>query len=250
MEKVRIVIVEDEFVIAEDISARLTEHGYEVQGVFDRGEEALAVLASSPADIILVDIRLSGKMDGVTLVEEIQKLRTLPVIYITANSDSATYERARKTKPHAFLVKPFTPINLLSAIDLALFNFQEGKSPESIQRPAFSAAAEIGILINQAIFVRTNGKYRKLCPNDLLFVEASGSYVHLHTRTERFTLAQNLASFQRRTPLPSLVRVHRSYMVNVDMVESFEESFVFVQKHKLPISDNYKNGFLARVHCL
>jgi DNA-binding LytR/AlgR family response regulator len=98
--------------------------------------------------------------------------------------------------------------------------------------------------------VRTNGKYKKVSSDDLLFVEAAGSYVHIQTRAERHTLSQNLTHFQNKTPLPNLIRIHRSYMVNVTHVDSFEDSFVFIQNHKLPLSENFKAEFLARIHCL
>jgi DNA-binding LytR/AlgR family response regulator len=249
-EKIKIVIVEDEFVIAEDIRTRLEEAGYEVINVFDKAETALPFIFNALPDIILVDINLLGKMDGIQMVEELKLKVNLPIAFITANSDTATYERARKTHPHAFLVKPFTTANLLAAVDLALYHFSIESTPTVIERAEAKDHPESQFMVNQCLFVRTNSKYKKICNNDLLFVEAAGSYVHIQTRTERHTLSQNLTHFQKKTPLPNLVRIHRSYIVNVDHVDSFEEAFIFVQNHKLPLSDNFKADFLARIHCL
>jgi DNA-binding LytR/AlgR family response regulator len=105
-------------------------------------------------------------------------------------------------------------------------------------------------LVNQCIFIRTNGKFKKILSENVLYVEASGSYIHFQTVSERFTLSQNLSHFQKRTPLPCLVRIHRSYVVNINKIDSFEDSHVFIQKSKLPISDLYKKEFLSRIHCL
>jgi DNA-binding LytR/AlgR family response regulator len=249
-EKIKIIIIEDEFVIAEDIRMRLEEAGYDVIQSFDNAEAALAFLLTTTPDMVLVDINLQGKMDGIQMVERLQQKINLPVAFITANSDPATYDRARKTHPHAFLVKPFTTSNLLAAVDLALYHFSIETTPLKIERSIEIDRPEGQFMVNQCLFVRTNGKYKKICPQDILFIEAGGSYVHIQTRTERHTLSQNLSHFQQKTPLPNLVRIHRSYIINIDHVDSFEESFVFIQNHKLPLSDNFKADFLARIHCL
>lgn len=249
-EKIKIVIVEDEFVIAEDIRAHLEGAGYDVVDIFDTAEAALPVIIATSPDIVLVDIHLSGKMNGIEMVERLQSKINLPIAFITANSDAATYERARNTLPHAFLIKPFTTANLLAAVDLALYHFSAETTPVGIERPEEAERPDGQFMVNQCLFVRTNGKYRKICGNDLLFIEAAGSYVHIQTRTERYTLSQNLTQFQKKTPLHNLVRIHRSYIVNVDHVDSFEDSSVFIQNHKLPLSENFKSEFLAHIHCL
>jgi len=252
MNKIRVVIVEDEFPIAEDIRLRLEQSDYEVLSVFDRAETALPFILKSNPDILLADIKLLGKTDGISMVEELQQQVKLPVIYITANSDKATYDRAKKTNPHAFLVKPFSTINLLAAIDLALYNFSMGQSPQDISRNTvgINELTDEQFLVNQCLFIRTNGKHKKILSENILYVEASGSYIHLQTVTERFTLSQNLSQFQKKSPLAGFVRIHRSYIVNINKVDSFEESYVFIQNNKLPMSDLYKKEFLSRIHCL
>ncbi len=250
MESVEIVVVEDEFPIAEDILTHLERQGYRVTDVFDFAEKALPVLQHKLPDILLVDIKLLGDMDGIQLVEKLQKNAKFPLVYITANSDLATYERARKTCPNAFLVKPFSHLNLLAAIDLALRNFADRVTPTSIERPLPGHVPETLPWINQNLFTRTNNRHKKITPDEILFIEASGSYLHIQTITERYTLSQNLSQFQKKTPLQNLVRIHRSYLVNVDKVDSFEEYSVFVHTHKLPLSDHYRADFMMRVHCL
>lgn len=250
MEKIRVIIVEDEFVIAEDISEYLKSEGYDVLSVFNNAEDALAFALENPTDILLVDIKLSGKMEGIDLVKAIRQEMSIPVIYITANSDKSTYERAKETRPQAFLIKPFSYPNLLSTIDLALYNFSEGHIAEDISREIKTDLDEEHLLLNQHLFVRSNGRFRKLNPDDLLFIEASGSYVHLQAQNARYTLSQNLTTFHKKNPLKNLVRVHRSYLINLNKVDSFEDAFVFIQNHKIPLGDHYKIDFLKKIHCL
>lgn len=249
MNKIKVVILEDEFIVAEDIKSLLTEHGYEVMNVFDRAEEAEPFILNNPPDLLLADIQLSGAMSGIHLVEKVKKVFLFPVIYITANSETETYTKAKATQPNAFLVKPFTPINLLTAIDLALFNFSKEVTPEKIERPS-QVSTSFEAIVHQCLFIKSNGKYKKVCPDDILFVEAAGSYVHIQTITERFTLTQNLSHFLKKNPIDNILRIHRSYLVNLQKVDSFEDSFVFIKDHKLPMSESYKDKFMARIHCL
>ena len=250
MEKIKVLILEDEFVIAEDIQTHLELYGYEVLGTFDHAEKALPVILQENPDILLVDIKLAGVMDGISLVQEIQSKRSLPIVYITANSDAITYERAKNTRPHAFLVKPFSPANLLSAVDLALHHFSKEMSPECIERPITQELDTQPFEVNGCLFIRTNGKYKKVCCSDMLFIEAAGSYVHIQTKQERFTLAHNLSHFQKKTSLPHLMRIHRSYVVNMNQIDSFEDSFVYINNHKLPLSENFKAEFMTKVRCI
>lgn len=249
MNKVRLIILEDEFVIAEDIRFALTDYGYEVAKIFDNAEEAESFILKNPPDLLLADIQLAGPMTGIQLVERIKRDLSLPVIYITANSDADTYFKAKETRPNAFLIKPFTSVNLLASIDLALFNFSNEIVPVKIEKPSVGKD-QYDALIHQCLFIKVNGKHRKICPDDILFVEAAGSYVHIQATNERFTLTQNLSNFLKRNPIENILRVHRSYLINLMKVDAFEDSFIFLGTHKIPLSDSYKDEFMARIHCL
>jgi DNA-binding LytR/AlgR family response regulator len=188
-------------------------------------------------------------MTGIQLVQRIKETFALPVIYITANSENETYLKAKATRPNAFLVKPFTPANLIASIDLALFNFSKELVPVKIDKST-PVNVHYEALIHRYLFVKANGKHKKISPDDILFVEAAGSYVHIQTANERFTLTQNLSNFLKRNPIENILRVHRSYLINIKKVDAFEESSVFINDHKIPLSDSYRDEFMARIHCL
>ncbi len=117
---IKILIVEDEMVIAANISLQLTELGYEVTGILPRGEEALSQIKIERPDILLLDIRLKGEMDGVETAQEIQRYYNIPIIYLTANADEAHFNRAKETHPYAFISKPFKKLDLQRAIELTV----------------------------------------------------------------------------------------------------------------------------------
>jgi DNA-binding NarL/FixJ family response regulator len=123
----RILIVEDEPLIAEDIRGYLEDSGFEVLGVAHEGEEALEILKSSQPDALLLDINLGDGMDGITLAGEIRKIYEFPFVFLTSHADKATLERAKQTIPSGYLLKPFDGNSLMTSLEVAIFNFQHAR---------------------------------------------------------------------------------------------------------------------------
>src|SRR5687767_14872735 len=109
---IKILVVEDEMIIGAKISMQLTSLGYEVTGMLPRGEEAIAHVAENKPDIVLLDINLKGKLDGIETALQLQKVADIPIIYLTANSDEATFNRAKVSRPYAFIAKPYKQLDL------------------------------------------------------------------------------------------------------------------------------------------
>jgi DNA-binding NarL/FixJ family response regulator len=103
----KILIVEDEFLLALNYQESLKKiNGYEFVGVTGIGQDAVDLAFSEDPEVILMDIKLKGDMDGITAAQEIQKKKNIPIIFLTGNSDESTKERAMKTHPAAYLEKP------------------------------------------------------------------------------------------------------------------------------------------------
>jgi DNA-binding response OmpR family regulator len=118
---VEILIVEDEGLIALDLKKRLEQAGYKVVAVADNGEDAMLHAGNLKPDVILMDIRLRGPMDGVEIADEIRKRFYIPVIFVTAHADRETLDRARITEPFGYIVKPFHGIDFRVQIEVALW---------------------------------------------------------------------------------------------------------------------------------
>jgi DNA-binding LytR/AlgR family response regulator len=250
MDTLRITIVEDEFIVAEDLRMILEGEGYAVTGTLDTAESAYDHILHENPDLVMVDIRLRGPMTGIELTEKLRLLRPMPVIYLTANSDEETYQRARRTKPQAFLVKPFNVRTLLATVDLAFYNFSENREADEIIDPAPFENKPLAIPVSDGFFIRAGGKHRKIKGEDLLFIEADGSYAKVVTEGGQYTISQNLSAFQRKSNLSSLLRVHRSYLVNINRVDSFDETYLYIGNHHIPISKSYRNDFLSVLNAL
>ena len=118
--KLRALIVEDETLIAEELTERLACLGFSVIASVDSAEEGVAIATRERPDLVLMDIRLKGFKDGVQAAEEINELIDVPIVYLTAHSDHLTVDRARRTQYDGFLLKPFRERELQSTINVAL----------------------------------------------------------------------------------------------------------------------------------
>ena len=123
MSIVRILIIEDELIIAENMKKMLHDLGYEVTGIACDKNEAVQLLNKEIPDIALVDIKLRHGDDGIELANSIKEEYNIPVIFITSFSDKDTIERAKFVKPGGYIVKPFEKKDLYTSIEIALFNF-------------------------------------------------------------------------------------------------------------------------------
>lgn len=126
MNKGRIFIVEDEALIAMELADRLARLGYEVVGTASRGEEALDRVPDLAPDIVLMDIRLAGDLDGIEAARRLRERTEVPVIYLTAYADPALIERATMTDPYGYLSKPFEAKEIVATIEMALYKHRTG----------------------------------------------------------------------------------------------------------------------------
>jgi diguanylate cyclase (GGDEF)-like protein/PAS domain S-box-containing protein len=124
---VKILVVEDESIVAEDIKAILEEFGYRVIGTADSGEEAILKVAETKPHLVFMDIRLKGQMDGIQTAEQIWNDYQIPIVYLTANADIKTLYRAKATEPFGYVIKPFQERELQTAVEIALNRYQTEK---------------------------------------------------------------------------------------------------------------------------
>ena len=123
----RILIVEDEHIVAMGIKRMLKGLGYTVTGVASSGEDAISKAESTFPDLVLMDIMLKGELDGVEAAKEIKERFDVPVVYLTAYSDSNILERVKKTGPFGYIVKPFDEKDLHRNIEIALHRYRKEK---------------------------------------------------------------------------------------------------------------------------
>jgi DNA-binding LytR/AlgR family response regulator len=258
-EKINVLIVEDESIVALDLATALHRDGYEVIGIADHAEAAIRLFTAHAVDIVLMDIHLSGPKDGIDTVADLMKIRQTPVIYLTAFTDHATIERVKHTYPAAFLAKPYQADNVRIAIELALNSLAMAQTgppngspnglslpPEELPPGDAVPTKEPILQMGDYVFVKYNYQFVKVPLADILFVAADSNHINLHTSDRKFVLRLSLGQLFDRLIFDRLIRIHRSYAVNIDAIQSFTEQKVLTGKGELPIGRNYKKDFLKR----
>ncbi|TVQ09447.1 MAG: DNA-binding response regulator [Bacteroidetes bacterium] len=241
----RILIVEDEMVIGANISLQLSRFGYEVTGIVPRGEEALVHVRENQPDIVLLDINLKGNIDGIQTAELMQKEHDIPVIYLTANADDAHFNRAKATHPYAFISKPYKSLDLKRAIELTASRLQSASQAEThstVENP--SSKDKSSFILTDSIYVRNHDKMVKIIVKDIFYIEAERNYCRIFSRDKEYLLVMTLKDLSEKLPQGHFVRVHRSYIVNVEHVDEVAISHVAVAKKAIPLSKSYRDDLL------
>ncbi|MEP7163304.1 MAG: response regulator [Ferruginibacter sp.] len=243
---IKILVVEDEMIIGAKISMQLTELGYEVTGILPRGEEVLNHLKENKPDIILLDIQLKGKMDGIETAALVEQHFQIPVIYLTANTDDATFNRAKATRPAAFISKPFKQLDIQRAIELTISRM----AGQETVNPAANEDQEQPFILSDRIFVRHKERMVKIMIADILYVAADRNYSRIFTTTKEFLLSITLKTIEEKLPDRLFMRIHRSWLVNLQQVEAVGEDFVMVANKQIPLSENLKADLLRHIQKL
>ena len=238
-----ILIVEDEMIIAANISLQLNHLGYEVVGIIPRAEEVLPYIQQHLPDIVLMDINLKGDFDGIEVAHLIHKEYKLPIIFLTANSDEAHFNRAKAVNPYGFISKPFKKIDLQRIIELTLVRIQEEKNIEKV----LELAPEEPFVLSDSIFVRSHGTMVKVFINDILYIEAERNYCKIHCKDKEHLLVTTLKYLEENLTSNLLSRIHRSFIVNLSHIDEIATSHVVIAKKAIPISPDLKKQLLQHI---
>lgn len=237
----RILIIEDELIISQDMTNLLTQMGYEVIGDAMDFDEAMDILERDTPDMILLDINLNGKRDGIDVAEEINKRFQIPFIFTTSYSDAATLERARNTNPVNYLVKPFKQEQLYTAIEMGLFKAAK------VEKPVVADDEEKPLIIKGVLFVKDKFAYNKLVIDDIRWIKSDGNYLEIYTSAPKPALIRaSMGSFMERLD-DHFLRVHKSYIINLQHLTKLETNQVTIGHEVIPISKNYSEDLLKRL---
>lgn len=245
MGKICVLVVEDDPIIGADLEDRLKDMGYTVSGPAVSGAEALRLFQADNPDLVLMDIQLEGNWDGIETSRRMLEIRPLPIIFLTSNSDNATFAKAKSVRPHAFLSKPFRGKDLYHAIDLAI-----GQSVSVDQhQPPVTFSEQQPVLLQDRFFIKIQDRMVRLFFRDILWVEADDYYCKIATRDQEILVVHTLKKFgEALESVPELMRVHRSYIINLSHIEEIGDAFVYIHKKPIPINKSAREELLARLH--
>jgi DNA-binding LytR/AlgR family response regulator len=243
---IKILVVEDEMIIAANISLLLTNLGYEVTGIVPRGEEALLHIKQNQPDIILLDIQLKGEIDGIETAQIMQADYDIPIIYLTANADDFNFNRAKSTHPYAFISKPFKKLDLQRAIELTVTQLKTEKSHEQTNNGNSASP----FILSDCIFVRHHEKMVKVDIKDILYIEAERNYCRIYSKDKEYLLVMTLKDMDEKLPQRHFIRVHRSFIVNLSQIDEVANSHIVIDKKAIPVSKTLKEELLNRLQTI
>jgi DNA-binding LytR/AlgR family response regulator len=234
MNKIKIGIVEDEMIIAETIVLALQKIGYECAGVTGKYKGAIKMCAETVPDLMLLDINLGAKKDGIDLALEIKERFNTPIIFLTANSDPATVNRAKAIKPLAFLVKPFSPHDLYTAIEIGWNNYYDNSIRELTTSPH--------------IIVKVGTVYEKVVLDEIILLKNEQNYILLTLVSGRNLLVRSITEqMLKRLPAATFVKINRTYIVNCKYVTTIETKTISIANLKLNITKAVKEELLLKM---
>lgn len=232
----KIGIVEDEIIIADSISKTLKEIGYTVTEPAISYAEAVEMLQEEKPDLVLLDIQLRGKKDGIEVARFIRENYTIPFIFLTANADTATVARAKEVAPPAYLMKPFNRDDLYTSIEICLNNV----SQKVIQTPETKK-----YLVNDALFIKEGAYFHKVKFNDILYISSDHVYVTVVTPSKKFLVRSSLQQYLESFSPQQFFRVHRGFAVNLGKVDKINNEYLVVDGHQIPVSKTYREDLLS-----
>ena len=245
----KVLILEDDPLMRLDLEESLRARGFQVTRAAANSEEAIASLKTDPPDIAILDIDLKDSLlDGIQTARIMKEHLQIPIIFLTAIVDAGVVERAKETNPAYYLIKPSSPLQLDIAIDMALENFWKEKEAQ-VYHSLHAHTSRPGTVhpVKNALFVKNKGKYQRVLVDQIYWIEAANSSIIIETEIGKFVLSANLKNFQKQFNHPSLVKIHRSYIVNIEKIFAFDDTSVQLlmdtQKVNLPMGQSYKEDF-------
>ncbi len=248
MDKGKILVVEDESIVAKDITKSLKKMGYTVTATVNSGPKAIDEIENLKPDLVLMDIMLKGKVTGIEVAEEIKNRFRIPVIFLTAYADDKTLSKAKITEPYGYIIKPFKEKELNTTIETTLYKHQKDEEVRK-ERDMYSSVIE-NKETKDSIFVRADYRLNKIDFDDIFYVEALKDYVVINTSDNSYTTHSTMKEMVRILPKKDFVRIHRSFIVNINKIYSIKyPDLVLEEKMKvLPIGGLYRKELYSRLN--
>ncbi|WP_109831419.1 LytR/AlgR family response regulator transcription factor [Reichenbachiella versicolor] len=238
----KVLIVEDDPQIAESLSDMLEILDHEVVGIAESYDAAVKLLSEGTAEIALLDIQIKGDKTGIDVAEKIKSDFLIPFIFTTAYADKETIKKASQHSPYGYIVKPYGMKDINASIEIAIENHKllENQKPEE----------EKGLFNSESLFVKANSKMIRIKMSEILYTEAKGDYVIFKTTDKGYIVHTTFKNVEMKLDPDLFVKVHRSFIVNVDKIIDIEENNLLINDHVIPVSRNQKPILFSKINSL
>lgn len=236
--KINCLAVDDEPLALEILTEYISKVGYlELVNTFDNALDTIQYLKENRVDLIFLDIQ----MEGLTGIQLLKVLTNKPLIIFTTAYDTYALE-GYELDALDYLLKPFSLERFIKATEKA-FNLLLPKQHKEIEAQPAVAPANV----NDFLFVKTENRLQRVFFNDILFVEGQGDYLRINTSHSRIMTLQKFSTLQAILPDHQFIRVHKSFLVSIEKIESISRNRIKIGEHLIPISESYKKEFYERL---
>ncbi|MFI1772299.1 LytR/AlgR family response regulator transcription factor [Thalassobellus citreus] len=240
MSEIKVLVVEDEIIIADNICDTLNDLGFEALEPAMSYTEAITLIEIEKPDIAILDIQLSGKKTGIDLAEKMNNDFNLPFIFLTSNADKVTLNEAKKVMPPAYLIKPFSKEELYTTVEIVYNNFlmknEKTKSNKQV--------------VENALFIKERGAMVKLSFDEILYLKSSHVYIEIVLKNKRTHLVRGSLNEIINKLNDKFIQVHRSYIVNIDFLQKVDNNSLVIYDVIIPLSKKYKESVYQNINVI
>ena len=241
MDNINVLIIEDTPAESDALIQVLKANNYTVVGVARTYTEALRLFYNSEIkiDIVVIDIFLDGKADGITFAETINIVpnKSKPFVFLSSSKDRQIFERAKLTQPFSFLLKPFNELEILYALEMAVEKFYG-------QTNVFLSEVQDTVISEDYLFVKKNKSLKKVLIDDIVYIEVEDRYCNIVTENEKFVILMSLTRHIQLLDPEKFCQTHRNFIVNTNKIEEIivnDNLLILKGNHKVTLSDKYKD---------
>lgn len=241
MERIQLLVVEDDFFVAEEIQASVETLGFSVSARVDNGKDAIQEVIKNKPDLAIMDIRIKGEIDGIETAAQLGRDYGIPIIYLTDQSDEETYGRARSTSPHAFLTKPVTPVTLQRSIELAITQVYKDQKVKERQ----AEDLKTGKVLNKHYMLKNKDGLHAILLEKIDCLEADQQYCTLYTENKKFVISRSMGKIieslhRSEYGKHHLIRISKSHCVNLEKITLIKDNKVTLDKQTFSIGAGYR----------
>ncbi|MFD1601723.1 LytR/AlgR family response regulator transcription factor [Flavobacterium artemisiae] len=239
MDNINVLIIEDTAAESDALVKVLTDNNYNIVGIASTYNEALTMFYNNVVDIVVIDVFLDGKPDGITFAETINIVpnSVKPFVFLTSSKDRQIFERAKLTKPFSFLMKPFNELEILYAMEMAVEKFYE-------QLNVFHSEDQNTVVSNDSLFIKKKKALKKVYMEDIVYIEVEDRYCNIITDTEKFVILISLTKIMELLDPMQFIRTHRNFIVNSSKITEIvlsDNLIVLKGNHHVTLSEKYKD---------
>ena len=239
MDNINVLIIEDTPEQSDALSKVLLANKYNIVGIARSYTEALKLFYAHDVDIIVIDVFLDGKPEGITFAETINIIpnASKPFVFLTSSQDRQIFDRAKLTKPFSFLMKPFNELEIIYALEIALEKFYE-------QSNVFFSEDQDTVISNDYLFIKKKNALKKVSLTNIIYIEVEERYCNIITEKEKFVIMISLTKISELLDKEKFIKTHRNYIVNKDKIEQIilsDNLIILEGNHKVNLGDSYKD---------